>query len=130
MGGGAGEGTHSSTRAQVPYGRQTKWPPTAGHSSCGWAALWLQVAYPSVFGGTWATAPDPADFRAFLPVDLTRDKNIYHNPDGSPRIVMRLKGTAVTMEDYARRELVLGEYGGQLSSFEAVFSPSGADGRP
>lgn len=34
------------------------------------------------------------------------------------------------MEDYARRESILGEYGGQLSSFEAVFSPRGADGRP
>jgi len=41
-----------------------------------------------------------------------------------------LSGKEITMEDYARREFVLGEYGGQLSSFEAVFSPRGADGRP
>lgn len=101
-----------------------------GHSSGGWAALWLQIAYPTTFGGTWPTAPDPADFRAFIPVDLTQDQNIYRKPDGSPRIVMRLKGAEVTMEDYAHRELVLGEYGGQVSSFEAVFSPRGVDGRP
>jgi hypothetical protein len=67
-----------------------------GHSSGGWAALWLQIAYPTIFGGTWPTAPDPADFRAFIPVDLTKDKNIYHKPDGSRRIVMRMKGEFLT----------------------------------
>ena len=101
-----------------------------GHSSGGWAALWLQVTYPDVFGGTWPTAPDPADFRAFIPVDLTMADNIYRRPDGSRRIVEVVHGTEITMEDYARRELVLGEYGGQISSYEAVFSPRGADGRP
>jgi S-formylglutathione hydrolase FrmB len=101
-----------------------------GHSSGGWAALWLQVTYPDVFGGAWPTAPDPVDFRAFIPVDLTTERNIYRRRDGSPRIVMRVKSKEITMEDYARREFVLGEYGGQLSSFEAVFSPRGADGRP
>ena len=101
-----------------------------GHSSGGWAALWLQVSYPSTFGGAWPTAPDPADFRFFIPVNLRTDENIYRKPDGSRRIVMRVKGNEIAMEDYARREFVLGEYGGQLSSFEAVFSPRGADGRP
>jgi enterochelin esterase-like enzyme len=101
-----------------------------GHSSGGWAALWLQVNYPDVFGGTWPTAPDPVDFHAFIPVDLTTERNIYRKRDGSQRIVMRVKGKEITMEDYAHREFVLGEYGGQLSSFEAVFSPRGADGRP
>lgn len=101
-----------------------------GHSSGGWAALWLQVAYPDVFGGTWPTAPDPADFRAFIPVNLTTDANIYRKPDGTKRIIMRAQGKEITMEDFAHREMVLGDYGGQLSSFEAVFSPRGADGRP
>jgi S-formylglutathione hydrolase FrmB len=101
-----------------------------GHSSGGWAALWLQVMYPEVFGGAWPTSPDPADFRAFVPVDLATATNIYHQPDGSPRIVEHGHGTEITMEDYVHRELVLGEYGGQVSSFEAVFSPRGADGRP
>jgi hypothetical protein len=101
-----------------------------GHSSGGWAALWLQVNYPSVFGGTWPTAPDPADFRAFIPVDLTTARNMYRTPDGKRTIVMRANGREIAMEDYARREFVLGEYGGQVSSFEAVFSPRGADRRP
>ena len=60
-----------------------------GHSSGGWAALWLQVNYPDVFGGTWPTAPDPVDFHAFIPVDLTTERNIYRKRDGSRRIVMR-----------------------------------------
>jgi S-formylglutathione hydrolase FrmB len=101
-----------------------------GHSSGGWAALWLQVTYPDVFGGTWPTAPDPADFRAFIPVDLTTARNMYRTIDGKRTVVMRANGREIAMEDYAHREMVLGEYGGQLSSFEAVFSPRDADGRP
>lgn len=101
-----------------------------GHSSGGWAALWLQVRYPSVFGGTWPTAPDPPDFHAFIPVDLTSARNFYRDPDGKRNVILRPNGKEVTTEDYAHREMVLGEYGGQLSSFEAVFSPRGRDGRP
>ncbi len=41
-----------------------------GHSSGGWSALWLQVRYPKMFGGTWPTSPDPSDFHDFLNVDL------------------------------------------------------------
>jgi hypothetical protein len=36
----------------------------------------------------------------------------------------------MTMEDYARLERVQGYYGGQMASFEAVFSPRGTDGQP
>ena len=35
-----------------------------------------------------------------------------------------------TMQLLAQAELVLGDYGGQLASFEWVFSPRGPDGRP
>jgi hypothetical protein len=35
-----------------------------------------------------------------------------------------------TFEQFARMERVLGPYGGQLASFEWVFSPRGEDGRP
>ncbi len=35
-----------------------------------------------------------------------------------------------SLEDLALQEHVLGEYGGQLASFEWVFSPRGKDGRP
>lgn len=103
-----------------------------GHSSGGWAALWLQVTYPKLFGGAWATAPDPADFRDFVSVDLyAPDANVYHRPDGTPYPLARQQGEVfATYEQFAKLERVLGEYGGQIASFEWVFSPRGADGRP
>jgi hypothetical protein len=36
----------------------------------------------------------------------------------------------MTLQGFARLETVLGPYGGQLASFEWVFSPRGADGHP
>ena len=35
-----------------------------------------------------------------------------------------------TLKQFAQQEIVLGEYGGQMQSFNAVFSPKGPDGRP
>jgi hypothetical protein len=102
-----------------------------GHSSGGWASLWLQVAYPNVFGGTWSTAPDPVAFREFLNVDLETATNLYHLPDGTPTPMARVADRTVeTLEQFSRQERVLGEFGGQMASFEWVFSPRGIDGRP
>jgi hypothetical protein len=105
-----------------------------GHSSGGWAALWLQVTHPDVFGGTWATSPDPVDFRDFLGVDLTAaaPANFYRDEYGRARLVEQARNghPAETMEDDAREEAATGPAGGQLASFEWVFSPRGADGLP
>lgn len=103
-----------------------------GHSSGGWATLWLQVAYPRFFGGTWSTSPDPVDFRNFTGADLTRTPaNVYRNPDGTPNMLVRMGGKDVqSFEDLTRQEVVLGEYGGQMRSFDAVFSPRADDGTP
>jgi Putative esterase len=103
-----------------------------GHSSGGWATLWLQTRYPKVFGGTWSTSPDPSDFHDFTGVDLyAPHANVYHRADGTPYPLVRAKGKVIaTFEDFARMERVLGPYGGQMASFEWVFSPRGADGRP
>jgi hypothetical protein len=103
-----------------------------GHSSGGWASLWLQTHYPKLFGGTWSTSPDPVDFHAFLSADLyASDANVYHQRDGSPWPMIRVGGKPVgDMETYARLERVTGSYGGQFAAFEWVFSPRGADGRP
>jgi len=103
-----------------------------GHSSGGWATLQLQVNYPKIFGGTWSTSPDPSDFHDFSEVDLyAPHANLYHKPDGTPYPIIRDHATVVaTMEQLARLERVLGDYGGQLASFEWVFSPRAADGRP
>ncbi|HET8898400.1 MAG TPA: alpha/beta hydrolase-fold protein [Rhodanobacteraceae bacterium] len=103
-----------------------------GHSSGGWATLWLQVRYPKVFGGTWSTAPDPSDFHDFTGVDIyAPDANVYRRADGSVRPLVRFDGKVVaSFEQFARQEQVEGAYGGQMSSFDWVFSPRGPDGRP
>jgi len=104
-----------------------------GHSSGGWTSLWLMVKYPKVFGGSWATSPDPPDFRNFTGPNLRANPpvNFYRNQDGSPRMLVRMNGKEVmTLEDFVRQERVLGDYGGQFASFEWVFSPRGDDGRP
>jgi hypothetical protein len=102
-----------------------------GHSSGGWATLWLQVTYPRFFGGTWSTSPDPVDFRDFTNIDLTMDRNVYTRSDGTSTRLVRMNGRDVeSFEDLSRQEQVLGEYGGQISSFDWVFSPRGPDGRP
>ncbi|WP_115526490.1 MULTISPECIES: alpha/beta hydrolase [Xanthomonas] len=103
-----------------------------GHSSGGWATLWLQTRYPKLFGGTWSTSPDSSDFRDFTGPDLyAPNANVYRRPDGSQFPLVRDGGKVVAeLETFAKLERVLGPYGGQLTSFEWVFSPRGADGRP
>jgi hypothetical protein len=83
-----------------------------GHSSGGWAALWLQVNYPKTFGGAWATAPDFSDFTNFWGIDIVQ-------PDAVMKEI-----------SFERLEETLGEYGGQMASFEWVCSPRGTAGRP
>lgn len=103
-----------------------------GHSSGGWATLWLQTHYPKVFGGTWSTSPDPSDFHFFSTIDLyAAHANFYRSADGSSNPILRDHGQPrATMQQLAGLESVLGDYGGQLGSFEWVFSPRGPDGRP
>ena len=103
-----------------------------GHSSGGWATLWLQVRYPKIFGGTWSTSPDPSDFHDFTGPDLyAPNANVYTRPDGTPYPLVRMQGKVIaTFKQFAQLERVLGPYGGQMASFDWVFSPRGLDGRP
>lgn len=103
-----------------------------GHSSGGWFALSTIVRYPSLFGGAWATSPDPVDFRDFLGVDLyARGANMYRTADGAPRPLERDEGKVrMTIEQAAKVETVLGHDGGQLRSFEWTFSPRAPGGTP
>jgi S-formylglutathione hydrolase FrmB len=103
-----------------------------GHSSGGWATLQLEVNYPQTFGGTWSTSPDPSDFHNFSGPDLyAAHANVYHKADGSAWPIMRDKGQVqATLEQLAKLEAVLGPYGGQMSSFDWVFSPKGPSGAP
>ncbi len=103
-----------------------------GHSSGGWSSLWLQINYPQVFGGVWSTAPDPVDFRDYQGVDLyaERPQSLYFDEQGDRRPIAR-SGEQVLLwyESFGKMDDVLGR-GGQLRSFEAVFSPLDNDGLP
>jgi S-formylglutathione hydrolase FrmB len=103
-----------------------------GHSSGGWATLQLEVNYPQVFGGTWSTSPDPSDFHNFTGPDLyAPHANVYFKPDGTPYPIMRMDGKVVaTLEQFTKIEGVLGPYGGQITSFDWVFSPRSKSGAP
>jgi hypothetical protein len=103
-----------------------------GHSSGGWFALWAIVRYPAFFGGSWPSSPDPVDFHDFIGVDLyAPGANMYRDTNGTPRPMQRENGKVlVTIEQAARLETVLGDRGGQLQSFDWVFSPRRADGTP
>lgn len=101
-----------------------------GHSSGGWSSLWLQVTYPDVFGGCWSTSPDPVDFRDFQQIDLyAENANMFVDAEGGERPLARRDGQVmVTYRRFSDMERPL--RGEQLESFEWVFSPRGADGKP
>lgn len=105
-----------------------------GHSSGGWFALWVMARYPALFGGSWSTSPDPVDFRDFLGVNIyAPGANMYHDASGMPRPLERDHDVVrTTVKQEAQQENVLGRdgAGGQLRSFEWVFSPRRADGTP
>ncbi len=104
----------------------------AGHSSGGWSSLWLQVSYPQTFGGVWSTAPDPVDFRDWQQVNLYARPplSLYFDERGQPRPIARSGTTPILWyQSFAKMDDVLGR-GGQLRSFEAVFSPLDETGEP
>lgn len=103
-----------------------------GHSSGGWSSLWLQIAYPDFFGGCWSTAPDPVDFRDFQRINLYQSgANMFREESGADRPIARGRGgePLIFYKPFSDMEEVMG-HGGQLGSFEAVFSPKGEDGKP
>ena len=102
-----------------------------GHSSGGWSSLWLQVAYPDTFGGCWSTSPDPVDFRDFQRVNVyASGTNLFTDAAGKPRALSRGdRGRVLMYQRFSDMEVLMGR-GGQLGSFEAVFSPKGPDGKP
>jgi hypothetical protein len=102
-----------------------------GHSSGGWAALWLQTHYPETFNACWASSPDPVDFRSFLSVNLYDDENMFYAKNGELQPVTTLAGSvALTyMKDNYQMEAV--QYRGcQMHSFDAVFGNKGLNGEP
>lgn len=103
-----------------------------GHSSGGWSSLWLQVTYPTIFGGCFSSSPDPVDFRDFQGTNLYAEppQSLYVDAAGNRRPLAR-NGQQVTIwyDDFARMDHAM-KRGGQLKSFEAVFSPLDSKGNP
>ena len=77
-------------------------------------------------------SPDPVDFRDFQGVNLyaSPPENLYYDNTGGRRPLAR-HGDQVMLwfPNFAHMDDVL-KRGGQLRSFEAVFSPLDADGQP
>ncbi|MBX3377639.1 MAG: alpha/beta hydrolase [Phycisphaeraceae bacterium] len=116
------------SRFHGPISSDIRW--VTGISSGGWSSLWLAITYPDMWGNCWSFCPDPVDFRDFQRIDLyAPDANMYTDPAGNRRPLAR-QGTeaAIWYEDFCKQEWVLG-HGGQIHSFEAVFSPR-EDGKP
>lgn len=102
-----------------------------GHSSGGWSALWIMITHPELFGGVWAVAPDPVDFRDFTNIDIYTFDNAYTDPSGAPvQLVYREGEPTRSLRAYVDDEVREQPVGGQFYSFDAVFSPRGADGTP
>lgn len=89
-----------------------------GHSSGGWAVLWLQTHYPKVFAGCNASAPDYVDFRSINLRDYYNEVNVVENGGTVPTIVKHPH-----IEDVLYR-------GEQDRSFDAVYGPKGKDHKP
>ncbi len=109
-----------------------------GGSTGGWEALAAQVFYPDEYNGTFAACPDPIDFRAYMLVNIYRDKNAYY-VDGPFQRIKRsghrnyLGEITATIEGYNHMELALGtksRSGDQFEIWQAVYSPVGEDGYP
>jgi hypothetical protein len=109
-----------------------------GSSTGGWVALALQMLYPDLFNGAWASCPDSLDFRALQRVDVYSGQSAYVDERGAelPSARNRDGGVRFTMRHEVRMENVLGHGGNwttsgrQWGAWNAAYGPRGADGRP
>jgi hypothetical protein len=108
-----------------------------GGSTGGWESFALQVFYPDFYGGSWAFAPDPLDFRNVEGINIYEDANAFHKEYDwyrVPTINTRDHETGdvrLTSRQRNRMELVngtRGRSGEQLDIWSAVFGPVGDDG--
>lgn len=93
-----------------------------GHSSGGWAAMWLQITNPDIFLAEWSISPDPLDFRDFAGPDITKTppQNFFTNASGKDYTI-----AGTTLRRFVRGRAWQAR---QFESFETVFSPRGSGG--
>lgn len=120
-----------------PYARML-----TGVSTGGWEALALQVFHPEFFGGSWAFAPDPVDFRSYEHVNIYKDENAFFVPgeryEGIDIVRYSERSSAsddpiLSMRDDSWHSAVLGSKNRSttdLDNWEAVYGPVGEDGYP
>ncbi|MEQ9378989.1 MAG: alpha/beta hydrolase-fold protein [Imperialibacter sp.] len=110
-----------------------------GGSTGGWEALAAQVFYPDEYNGCFAACPDPIDFRAYTVVNLYEDENAYYldndyNKTLRPGHRDYLGHVQSTIQESNHKELVIGgresRSGDQWDIWQAVYSPTGANGYP
>lgn len=108
-----------------------------GGSTGGWESFALQVFYPDFYGGSWAFAPDPLDFRNVEGIDIYSDRNAFYRQNEWYRVPTintrdHVTGEArLTSRQRNRMELTNGTHGRsgeQLDIWSAVFGPVGEDG--
>lgn len=101
-----------------------------GHSSGGWASLWLQITHPDLIGGVWSVAPDPVDFHDFTGPDLVSEPlgNFFQDALGKDYILCTHAGCDGTTLRAMAHDKRWGS--AQFDTFDSVFSPKGADGKP
>ena len=104
-----------------------------GHSSGGWASLWLQINYPKTFAGCWSSSPDPVDFRNLEMINIYEAKNMFYDGDSSLRLDGTVAGTGglpwIFFKDDYRIENVLYR-GEQYWSWNAVWGGKQKNGIP
>lgn len=61
-----------------------------GHSSGGWAAIWLLLTHPDAFSAAFSSAPESLDFSQFQTSNIYRDENLFVGPDGTERPAFRM----------------------------------------
>ena len=111
-----------------------------GHSSGGWSSVWLAINHPEVFGGAWASAPDPVSFMSFQNVRIYLDHLMYEEPSSQEGTGEVQRNTTphelpsyrrggkvlMTIRQENGGERVLGANqtsGQQWASWQAVFGP-------
>ena len=103
-----------------------------GHSSGGWASLWLATEYPDVFGACWSSSPDPVDFRRFEHVNIYQDANMYVDANGKEFESAQFGGrVTMTIRQENGMEQVLGTHNDtqqQWDSWQACWGHRDTDG--
>jgi S-formylglutathione hydrolase FrmB len=99
-----------------------------GHSSGGWAALWLATQYPETFAGCWSLAPDPVDFHHILRLNIYDFDDAYMQSGGE---VSTVRDGKATVREENRIEEVLGPHNAsdqQWDSWQAAWGRRDATG--